>query len=134
MDVKKIEQKTHKKINNALCGTPIEIKKGYSKLKLKTTNEMILDDSGLIHGGFTFSLADYAAMLAVNNPNVLLTEAKVKFNKPVILGDTLIAEARIQNRNDKKSIVEVKVKKDGIVVLHGEFICYSPEEHILGGN
>jgi uncharacterized protein (TIGR00369 family) len=128
-----IGQKTHKKINKNLSGTPIELTEGYSKIRLTTIEEMILDESGLIHGGFTFSLADYAAMLAVNHPNVVLTKAEVKFIKPVLLGDTLIAEGRVKNQEGKKSEVNVVVKKDNKTVLEGTFFCYSPDQHILGG-
>ncbi|MFO7796731.1 MAG: hotdog domain-containing protein [Promethearchaeati archaeon] len=128
-----IKQKTHNKINNNLCGTPIELKEGYSKLKLTPNKKMVLDESNLIHGGFTFSLADYAAMLAVNHSNVVLTEANVRFIKPVILGDILIAEAHIMQKEGKKIIVEVNINKNGINVFEGEFKCYIPEIHILGG-
>ncbi|TFG02122.1 MAG: PaaI family thioesterase [Promethearchaeota archaeon] len=128
-----MKQKTHNKLNNNLCGIPIELKEGYSKLKLIANRKMILDDSNLIHGGFTFSLADYAAMLAVNHPNVVLTEANVRFIKPVILGDILIAEAYIKEKENRRILVEVKVSKDEIIVFEGEFKCYIPETHILGG-
>ncbi|MBD3215344.1 MAG: hotdog fold thioesterase [Candidatus Lokiarchaeota archaeon] len=129
-----IDQNTHKKINESLSGTPIKLTEGYSKIRLTTTKEMILDESGLIHGGFTFSLADYAAMLAVNHPNVVLTKAEVNFIKPVLLGDTLIAEGMVKNQEGKKSMVNVIVgNKNNITVLEGTFICYSPDQHIIGG-
>jgi len=94
---------------------------------------MILDKSNLIHGGFTFNLADYAAMLAVNHPNVVLTEANVRFIKPVILGDILIAEAHIVQKENKKILVKVRINKNNTNVFEGEFTCYIPETHILGG-
>ena len=37
---------------------------------LTTDPEMAADDRGLVHGSFTFGLADYAAMLAVNDPSL----------------------------------------------------------------
>jgi acyl-coenzyme A thioesterase PaaI-like protein len=44
---------------------------------------MAADQRGLVHGGFTFGLADYAAMVAVNDPNVVLGAAEVRFLAPV---------------------------------------------------
>lgn len=43
----------------------------------------------------TFGLADYAAMLAVNEPTVVLGKAEVRFLKPVKVGERLLARTRI---------------------------------------
>lgn len=48
----------------------IEIKEGYSKIKMKLRKEMI-NGLGLIHGGIAFSLADSAFAFACNNRNNL---------------------------------------------------------------
>jgi acyl-coenzyme A thioesterase PaaI-like protein len=48
---------------------------------------MAVDDRGLVHGGFVFGLADHAAMLAVNDPNVVLGAASTRFLKPVRVGE-----------------------------------------------
>ena len=79
-----MKQITHLKINESLSGKIIELKNGYSKVVLETSINMRTDKSGLIHGGFIFSMADYAAMVAVNHPNVVLGGANVKFLKPVV--------------------------------------------------
>ncbi len=92
---------------------------------------MRTDDTGLIHGGFIFSLADYAAMLAVNHPNVVLGSSEVKFIKPAVSGQELIAEGRITEKEGKKFIVHVDVKYEDSIIFQGTFICYTPEEHVL---
>jgi len=70
-----MEQKTHLKINPALWGTPIELKEGFASVRLTVSEDMAADEYGLVHGGTIFGLADYAAMLAVNHPNVVLAGA-----------------------------------------------------------
>lgn len=50
---------------------------------------MKVDSHGLIHGGFLFGAADYASMLAVNDPNVVLASAEVRFLRPLKSGDTV---------------------------------------------
>jgi acyl-coenzyme A thioesterase PaaI-like protein len=45
---------THEKIDRRLCGEPIHIKSGYSKVQLLASADMAVDDFGLIHGGFVF--------------------------------------------------------------------------------
>ena len=66
---------------------------------------MAADDRGLVHGGFIFGMADYAAMVAVNDPLVVLGSAETKFLKPVQVGDTVEAVARVQSESGKKRIV-----------------------------
>lgn len=115
-------------------GEPLEIRTGeYARARLKTNSEMTVDNSGLIHGGFTFSLADYAAMIAVNEPNVVLASAKVRFDKPIRVGEELMAEARVIQVEGRKRNVEVKVFLNSNEVFHGEFVCAVLERHVLEG-
>jgi uncharacterized protein (TIGR00369 family) len=92
---------------------------------------MAADDSGLIHGGFVFGLADYAAMIAVNHPNVVLGSADVKFLKPLKKGDAVIAEARVENITGKKHAVRVTVENNKTKVFEGVFTCFILEKHVL---
>ncbi len=74
---------------------------------------MAADERGLVHGGFVFGLADYAAMLAVNHPNVVLASAEVRFLKPVVVGERLVAEAWVEETDGRKSRVQVEVRAGG---------------------
>ena len=64
---------------------------------------MAADGSGLAHGGFIFGLADYAAMIAVNHPNVVLGAAEVRFLKPVVSGETVVARGQDGFRRGQKA-------------------------------
>lgn len=123
---------THDAIDQKLCGHPLAVENGYSRVALKATNSMIADGSGLVHGGFIFGLADYAAMIAVNHPNVVLGAADVKFLKPVRLDDEVVAEARVEpGQEGKKRQVAVTVMKGGENVFQGVFTCFVLDKHIL---
>ncbi|MEZ4484205.1 MAG: hotdog domain-containing protein [Syntrophotaleaceae bacterium] len=76
----------------------------------ETRDEMCADDAGLIHGGFTFGLADYSAMLAVNDPHVVLGGAETRFLAPVQCGEVMVATAEVVEAQGKsvRSIVEWK--------------------------
>lgn len=123
---------THQDIDPTLCGNPLEVKEGYSRVELKTLGTMAADGSGLVHGGFIFGLADYAAMIAVNHPNVVLGAADVKFLKPVSVGDTVEAQAKVEEIQGKKHWVAVSVEKDGKTVLQGMLTCFVLDRHVLG--
>lgn len=122
---------THRSINNTLCGRPIAVKDGHSRVELTTTTEMKVDASGLVHGGFIFGLADYAAMIAVNQPNVVLGAADVKFLKPVCVGETVVAQADVGMVSGKKQHVTVCVDRAGETVFQGGFTCFVRDHHVL---
>jgi uncharacterized protein (TIGR00369 family) len=122
---------THNKIDRELCGTPIEVKNGYCRIELLTSKQMLVDDYKLVHGGFVFGLADHAAMLAVNDPNVVLGSASVIFLKPVQPDEILVAEAHVQTVEGKKQIVQVKVIRNTDVVFEGKFVCFTLKKHVL---
>ena len=124
--------KTHEKIDQRLCGKPLQVEEGYSKVEMTPTANMMADDSGLIHGGFIFGLADYAAMIAVNHPNVVLGAADVKFLKPIRVGETVTAEASVVEQAGKKRIVRLTVVRADEPVFEGSFTCFVLDKHVLG--
>ena len=125
-------QNTHQKINIDLVGRLLEAETDhFARVSLVTTQDMAADEKGLVHGGFTFGLADYAAMLAVNDPNVVLTNAQIQFTRPVKVGDILLALARVEEKEDQKRQVAVEVRVADKTVLQGNFSCIITEKHIL---
>jgi len=122
---------THKTINQELCGKPLLIEQGFSKVELLTTEQMTADEMGLVHGGFIFGLADYAAMIAVNDPNVVLGASNVKFLKPVKVNEIVIAEARVTSQKGIKYQVDVTVKFKDAKIFEGEFTCFVLDKHVL---
>lgn len=122
---------THLSIDPTLCGHPLEVSEGTSRVTLKTLATMAADESGLVHGGFIFGLADYAAMIAVNHPNVVLGAADVKFLKPVSVGDTVEARAKVEEVQGKKHWVAVSVLKDEDIFMQGMFTCFVLDQHVL---
>ncbi len=122
---------THERIDPELCGSPLSVEEGRSRVEMRATDRMAADATGLVHGGFLFGLADYAAMIAVNHPNVVLGAAEVKFLKPVRVGETVAAEAKIETEAGKKRTVRVSVLREEEAVFEGEFTCFILEKHVL---
>jgi uncharacterized protein (TIGR00369 family) len=126
-----MEITTHQKISQELCGKAMEVKEGYSRVELVTLEKMAVDETGLVHGGFIFGQADYAAMIAVNHPNVVLGGADVKFLKPVKAGEKIVAQANVTAIEGKKNIVEVTVNRGEEKVFQGTFFCFVLGKHVL---
>ncbi len=122
---------THEKADARLLGTPILLEKSTAVVELTATEEMTIDNRGLIHGGFTFGLADYAAMLAVNDPLVVLGSADVKFTAPVKIGESMVATGVVEAVDGRRRDVSVEVSVGEKVVLEGTMACYVLQRHVL---
>jgi acyl-coenzyme A thioesterase PaaI-like protein len=135
--------RTHLGIDPRLCGRLVEVGEGSAVVAFEALPEMAADESGLVHGGFVFGLADFAAMLAVNHPHVVLGSAEVRFLKPVIVGERLEARATLEKTEEtdgrRKSRVRVEVLRLGPgetsaeAVMAGTFLCFTLERHVLDG-
>ena len=128
-----MDPKTHLQADPGLCGTLLAIGEGSARVALDTTRPMAVDAQGLVHGGFVFGLADYAAMLAVNDPNVVLGGAESRFLKPVRVGDRMIASAKTLDTKGRKREVRVEAAVNTEKVFEGTFTCFVLERHVLEG-
>jgi acyl-coenzyme A thioesterase PaaI-like protein len=126
-----MEAKTHLRVDSRLCGRLLDLGDGSARVALDTTDSMVVDDRGLIHGGFVFGTADYAAMLAVNDPNVVLGGASARFLKPVQNGDRVVATARTVVTSGTKHEVLVEATVNSVKVFEGTFTCIVLERHVL---
>jgi acyl-coenzyme A thioesterase PaaI-like protein len=158
-----VQPRTHLALDRRLCGEPLDpaaTAAGTARVGLTTVPEMAADAAGLVHGGFVFGLADHAAMLAVNHPNVVLGTAAVRFLRPVAVGERLVAEATVAETTGRRRRVMVEVRRvaagaahgpggaagaggagaaageiadetAGETVMSGELICFTLDRHVL---
>jgi acyl-CoA thioesterase len=98
----------------------IEIKEGYSKIKMTVRPEMI-NGFGIVHGGVAFSLADSCFAFACNNRNVLSValDTSINFTKPVHVGDILTAEAKEIHNGKSTGLYHITItnQKDHVVAI-----------------
>jgi acyl-coenzyme A thioesterase PaaI-like protein len=114
-----------------MCGRVVALGEGSAEVALQTTDAMVVDARGLVHGGFVFGLADYAAMLAVNDPYVVLGSAQTRFLKPVERGARVVARARTIASEGRKHEVRVEASVGPDTVFDGTFRCIVLERHVL---
>ncbi len=126
-----IELRTHQRIDHSLCGNLVELRNGYARVELDTSPEMVVDEMGLVHGGFTFAAADFAAMAAVNDPNVVLVSSECRFLSPVKVGDRVVFEAKELFKEARKRNIHVVGYFEDIKVFEGEFMAVVLERHVL---
>lgn len=126
-----MRQNTHLGIDPSLCGSVTELRQGYARVELHTTALMAADEEGLVHGGFIFGAADYAAMAAVNEPTVVLAGSSCRFLAPSRVGETIVFEAEVTQRDGRKQTVKVTGQCAETVVFSGEFKSVVTPKHVL---
>ncbi len=122
---------THLNINTSLCGKVTKLQENYAEVLLHTTQQMTADRQGLVHGGFIFGAADYAAMSAVNDPLVVLGASSSKFLVPVKVGDAVLCKARVVSEKGKKREVKVQAFMSEKLVFEGSFTTFVLSQHVL---
>jgi len=98
----------------------LEIKEGYSKIKMAVRPEMI-NGLGIVHGGIAFSLADSCFAFACNNRNILSValDTAINFTKPVHVGDVLIAKTKELHNGKSTGLYHITItnQRDHVVAL-----------------
>ncbi len=111
----------------------IEIKEGYSKIKMTVRKEMI-NGFGIVHGGIAFSLADSAFAFACNNRNNLSValDTSINFLKPVHVDDLLTAEAKELHNGRSTGLYHISVwnQKEHLVAQF-KGTCYRTNKPLI---
>ena len=111
----------------------LEVKEGYSKIKMTVRKEMI-NGFGIVHGGIAFSLADSAFAFACNNRNVLSValDTSINFIKPVHVDDILVAEAIEQHNGKSTGLYHINItnqKEHLIAQFKG--LCFRTDKKLI---
>ena len=111
----------------------LEIKEGYSKIKMTVRKEMI-NGFGIVHGGIAFSLADSAFAFACNNRNNLSValDTFINFTKPVNVKDELIAEAKEIHNGKSTGLYHISIfNQDNDLVAIFKGTCFRTGKHLI---
>jgi len=111
----------------------LEVREGYSKIKMTVREEMI-NGFGIVHGGIAFSLADSAFAFACNNRNVLSValDTAINFLKPVHVGDVLTAEAKEIHNGKSTGLYHISIsnQKDHVVAIF-KGTCFRTDKKLV---
>ncbi len=111
----------------------IEVKTGYSNIKMTVRPEMI-NGFGIVHGGVAFSLADSAFAFACNNRNNLSValDTSINFTKPVHVGDVLTAEAKELHNGRSTGLYHITItNQNGHIVALFKGTCFRTNKHLV---
>lgn len=81
----------------------------------------------IVHGGLTSGLLNALVAEDMPGPGTVFMGTDLQFTKPVFIGDTITATARVLELHASKPACKLAVevrRQDGEVVLTGTTVCY----------
>ena len=92
----------------SVVGDLVDLQRNKAVVHFVPTDKMAMDESKMIHAGFVFNSASFAAMAAINKKYSVLIAADVKFLAPIELGHEVIFKAEAIQSDTKKCEVKVE--------------------------
>lgn len=111
----------------------IEIRAGYSKIKMTVRSEM-MNGLGIVHGGIAFSLADSSFAFACNSRNNLSValDTSINFLKPAHVGDELTAEANEIHNGKSTGLYQVTITNQrGHTIAVFKGTCFRTNKNLV---
>ncbi|BDB66266.1 thioesterase [Helicobacter cinaedi] len=91
-----------------IVGELVELYRDKAVVRFRPNERMIMDESKMIHAGFVFNAASFAAMAAINKKYSVLIASDVKFLAPIELGHEITFKAQAIQSDTKKCEVKVE--------------------------
>lgn len=105
-----------------LVGTLRQLEPGrWAVSELQVSPEMAFATTGIVRGHFLFAQANSLAMVVVDMPGSLTASARLRFLRPVHVGDTLVARAVVATVQGPRCLVRVTSTVEGESVFDGRF-------------
>ncbi|RDU59536.1 thioesterase [Helicobacter marmotae] len=95
-------------LNANMVGDLLELYRNKALVRFVPSERMIMDENKMIHMGYVFNAASFAAMAAINKKHSVLIAADVKFLAPIELGHEILFKADAIQTDTKKCEVKVE--------------------------
>ena len=106
------------------CGDILLLTRGVANVRFVPEEHMVMDKeahNSLIHAGYIFNAASYAAMAAINKRHSIMIAADVKFLSPIELGHEVLFKGEALQDDTKKCEVKVEGFLLDIKIFYGIF-------------
>ena len=114
-----------------IVGELIDLELGKNAIAiLKTTKDMAFNRTGIVRSHYIFSLADSLAISIIDAEVALTGIARLSYKKPVYVGQTLVAKARIARNKGNKYLVSVHVKTEQKEVFTGKLVIFTVDNNL----
>jgi len=111
-----------------LVGQLIDIKLGEYAISMLEVKEDMVSEYGHVRGHVLFAQANSLALAVIDSDIVLTGSSRVRFKRPVLLGEKVFAKAVVKTRKGKSYLVSTYLKVEGEIVFKGHFIMFAQDK------
>ena len=111
---------------NELVGDLIDIQLDTGGLSIMDiTEDMVFLKTQITRGHHLFAQANSLAVAVIDAEVVLTGSSRIRYLKPVLLGERVVSRAYVKVKRQHKYLVEVISKVNDEVVLKGQFVVFA---------
>ena len=114
-----------------IIGQLIDIKLGEYAISMLEITEDMVSRFGNVRGHLLFAQANSLALAVIDSDVVLTGSARVRFKRPVLLGEKVIGKAVVKTRKGVSYLVSTYLKVDEELVFKGHFIMFARTKNTL---
>lgn len=108
-----------------LVGQLLDINPGEYAISMLEVTEDMVSEFGHVRGQLLFAQANSLALAVIDADVVLTGSARVRFKRPVLQGEKVVAKAVVKTRKSNSFLVSTYLKVDGEIVFKGHFIMFA---------
>ncbi len=108
-----------------LVGQLLDLNLGESAISMLEITEDMVSEFDHVRGQLLFAQANSLALAVIDADVALTGSARVRFKRPVLLGETVIGKAVVKTRKSNSFLVSTYLKVDGEIVFKGHFIMFA---------
>ncbi|MEW6661274.1 MAG: transcription factor FapR [Bacillota bacterium] len=118
-----------------LVGELLDLELGRTGLSsLTILPEMVLSRTKVARGHFLFAQANSLAVALIDSETVLTGSARVRYKRPVFLGERVLAKAVVKVKKGNTYLISVYSKVEKEMVFKGQFIVSDLAKRSSGGH
>lgn len=114
-----------------LVGELIDIKLGEYAFSLLEINQDMVSDYDHVRGHILFAQANSLAIAVIDSEIVLTGSARVRYKRPVLGGERVIARAMVKSQKGVSYLVSVHSKVESELVFKGHFVMFAQDKKQL---
>lgn len=132
--VERVQGRLKSLIPAEVAGELVDLELGAGGISiLETTPEMGFKRTGIVRGHHLFAQANSLAVAVIDAEVALTGSARLRFHRPVRVGDRVIAKATVQKVEGNKSYVRVESRVEGEKVFSATLVIFALERDFQGG-
>ncbi|NLK01001.1 MAG: transcription factor FapR [Clostridia bacterium] len=133
--IKSVAKEAHGRVRSLdeqeILGDLIDIKLGEYAISMLEISLDMVSEHKHVRGNVLFAQANSLAIAVIDSEIVLTGSARVRYKRPVLIGEKVVSRATIKTRKGISYLVSVHSKVEEELVFKGHFIMFAQDKKQL---